>query len=138
MRFDLRGRRSLLCFDEAQHLDNQCLEIIRELFDQPPHCALLFAGSHNLKQIFQQVELEQWRSRLHAGKALPGISDEEAEQIIRGELGNQPQKKIAALIESAKVADPVQGRDFNYISARKLFWGVRDIKAALAEKEGAA
>lgn len=139
-RFDFRGRRALINFDEAQHLNNDCLETVRELTDRPPHCGLLFAGSHNLKQIFQQSELEQWRSRLHAGRALPGISDAEAGEIVSGELGPgiPSQKKVGGLIEAARVADPRQGKDYTYISARKLFWTLRDIKAALAGKKEAS
>jgi DNA transposition AAA+ family ATPase len=142
MRFELRNRRALLCFDEAQHLSNDSLEVVRELLDEPPHCSLLFAGSHNLKQIFQQMELEQWRSRLHAGNPLPGISEVEAQEIVAAELGPQPEKKVATLIKAAKVADYRQTKngeaDYQYISARRLFWGIRDLKAALAEKEGVA
>lgn len=127
-RFDMRNRKAVLCFDEAQHLNNECLEIVRELFDRPPHCGLLFAGSHNLKQIFEQVGLEQWRSRIKAGKPLPGISLEEAKQIIVGELGEQPQNKVLRLIGASSSKDDRQGKDFTYISARKLFWALRDIK----------
>jgi DNA transposition AAA+ family ATPase len=134
LRFDFRGRRVLIVFDEAQHLDNDCLETIRELLDRPPHAGLLFLGSHNLKQIFAQFELEQWRSRLHAGKALPGISDVEAREIISSELGNHPESKITRLIEHARVPDPRQGKDFTYISARTLFFSLRDIKAAQKEE----
>jgi hypothetical protein len=35
----------------------------------------------------QALELEQWRSRFHAGQALPGISEEEATTIVHSELG---------------------------------------------------
>lgn len=139
MRFELRGRRSLICLDEAQHLSIDCLEVVREMLDEPPHCSLLFAGSHNLKQIFEQMELEQWRSRLHEGKSLPGISDDEAREIVTGELGaGVPVKKMDALIEHARAKDFRQGKDFSYISARRLFWSVRDIKAAQAEKKASA
>ena len=44
LRFDLSQRKVLLVFDEAQHLSIECLETLRELLDQPPHCGLLFAG----------------------------------------------------------------------------------------------
>jgi DNA transposition AAA+ family ATPase len=69
LRFDLSQRKVLLVFDEAQHLSIECLETLRELLDQPPHCGLLFAGTHELEEIFtrQALELEQWRSRFHAG-----------------------------------------------------------------------
>jgi hypothetical protein len=38
LRFDLSQRKVLLVFDEAQHLSIECLETLRELLDQPPHC----------------------------------------------------------------------------------------------------
>lgn len=139
LKFDFRGRRVLLCFDEAQHLDNAALETVRELLDEPPHCGLLFAGSHNLKNIFQQFELEQWRSRIHAGKALPGISDEEAEKIVEGEIGKgYPRSKVKRLIDHSRVEDPRQGKDYRYISARKLFWVLRDLKLAAARQKDQA
>jgi type II secretory pathway predicted ATPase ExeA len=47
-------RKVLLVFDEAQHLSIECLETLRELLDQPPHCGLLFAGTHELEQIFNR------------------------------------------------------------------------------------
>lgn len=136
-RFDLRGRRVLVVFDEAQHLDINCLETVRELFDRPPHCGLLFAGSHNLKQIFQQVELEQWRRRLNAGKALPGLSEDEAREIIASELGPQKEKKIADLIATSRTPDPRQGREYSYISAGNLFGTLREIKTAMSEQKEA-
>ena len=76
LRFDLSQRKVLLVFDEAQHLSIECLETIRELLDQPPHCGLLFAGTHELEQIFtrQALELEQWRSRFHACLLYTSIS----------------------------------------------------------------
>ena len=49
LRFDLSQRKVLLVFDEAQHLSIECLETLRELLDQPPHCGLLFAGTHELE-----------------------------------------------------------------------------------------
>src|ERR1019366_5336973 len=67
LRFDLGQRKVLLVFDEAQHLSIECLEALRELLDQPPPWGLLFAGTHELEEIFprQALELEQWRSRFH-------------------------------------------------------------------------
>ena len=52
LRFDVSQRKVLLVFDEAQHLSIECLETIRELLDQPPHCGLLFAGTRKLEEIF--------------------------------------------------------------------------------------
>ena len=58
LRFDLGQRKVLLVFDEAQHLSIECLETLRELIDQPPHCGLLFAGTHELEAIFTRQALE--------------------------------------------------------------------------------
>ena len=58
LRFDLSQRKVLLVFDEAQHLSIECLETLREPLDQPPHCGLLFAGTHELEAIFTRQALE--------------------------------------------------------------------------------
>jgi DNA transposition AAA+ family ATPase len=132
LRFDLSQRKALLVFDEAQHLSIECLETIRELLDRPPHCGLLFAGTHELEKIFtrQALELEQWRSRFHAGQSLPGISPEEAVEIVQNELGGQlsPQK-IRQLITKSQIADLRHGGNHSYVSARRLFWVIRELQA---------
>jgi type II secretory pathway predicted ATPase ExeA len=132
LRFDLSQRKVLLVFDEAQHLSIACLETIRELLDQPPHCGLLFAGTHELEAIFtrQALELEQWRSRFHAGQALPGISEEEAATIVHSELGlGLSQRKIQKLIAKSRITDLRNGGQHSYVSARRLFWVIRELQA---------
>src|SRR5271166_6901096 len=132
LRFDLSQRKVLLVFDEAQHLSIECLETIRELLDQPPHCGLLFAGTHELEAIFtrQALELEQWRSRFHAGQSLPGISEAEAAEIAHSELGGQlSQQKIRKLIAKSQITDLRNGGKHNYVSARRLFWVIRELQA---------
>ena len=134
LRFDLCQRKVLLVFDEAQHLSIECLETIRELLDQPPHCGLLFAGTHQLEEIFtrQALELEQWRSRFHAGQALPGISDQEAAEIVRSELEFQlSEQKIQRLIAKSRITDLRNGGRHDYVSARRLFWVIRELQSAL-------
>jgi len=130
LRFDLSQRNVLLVFDEAQHLSIECLETIRELLDQPPHCGLLFAGTHELEEIFtrQALELEQWRSRFHAGQSLPGISEEEAAEIVHSELGlGLSQRKIQKLIAKSQITDLRNGGKHSYVSARRLFWVIREL-----------
>lgn len=132
IRFDLGRHKALLVFDEAQHLSIECLETIRELLDQPPHCGLLFAGTHELEEIFtrQALELEQWRSRFHAGQSLPGISDEEAAAIVQSELGQQlSERQIRKLISKSQITDLHQGAKHTYVSARRLFWVIRELQA---------
>jgi DNA transposition AAA+ family ATPase len=131
LRFDLSQRKVLLVFDEAQHLSIECLETLRELLDQPPHCGLPFAGTHELEEIFtrQALELEQWRSRFHAGQSLPGISEEEATQIVQSELGEKlSQQKIRKLIAKSQITDLRNGGKHNYVSARRLFWVIRELQ----------
>jgi len=132
LRFDLSQRKVLLVFDEAQHLSIECLETIRELLDQPPHCGLLFAGTHELEKIFtrQALELEQWRSRFHAGQSLPGISEQEAAGIVQSELGGQlTLQNIRKLIAKSQITDLRHGGKHSYVSARRLFWVIRELQA---------
>jgi hypothetical protein len=105
---------------------------LRELLDQPPHCGLLFAGTHELEEIFtrQALELEQWRSRFHAGQALPGISEEEAADIVHSELGlGLSQRKTQKLIAKSRITDLRNGGQHSYVSARRLFWVIRELQA---------
>lgn len=139
LRFDLGERTVLLVFDEAQHLSLECLETIRELLDQPPHCGLLFAGTHELEEIFtrQAVELEQWRSRFHAGQALPGISEEEAAEIVHSELGGElSHRKMQKLISKSRISDLRGGGKHTYVSARRLFWVIRELQTAQGSAKG--
>jgi DNA transposition AAA+ family ATPase len=134
LRFDLSQRKVLLVFDEAQHLSIECLETIRELLDQPPHCGLLFTGTHELEEIFtrQALELEQWRSRFHAGQALPGISEQEAAEIVHSELGFKlSEPKIQRLIAKSRITDLRHGGRHDYVSARRLFWVIRELQTGL-------
>jgi DNA transposition AAA+ family ATPase len=128
LRFDLGRRKVLFVFDEAQHLDVHCLETLRELLDMPPHCGLLFAGSHELEKTFQRLDMEQWHSRLRHGAELPGISEAEAFEIIRAELGTQSDAKIEALIKKCYATDLRKGREAKYISARLLFFALQAIQ----------
>ena len=131
LRFDLSQRKVLLVFDEAQHLSIECLETIRELLDQPPHCGLLFAGTHELEKIFtrQALELEQWRSRFHAGQSLPGISEQEAAEIVHSELGFRlSQPNVQKLIAKSRITDLRHGGRHTYVSARRLFWVIRELQ----------
>jgi DNA transposition AAA+ family ATPase len=128
LRFDLGTRKALFVFDEAQHLDVDCLETLRELHDMPPHCGLLFAGSHELEKTFQRLDMEQWHSRLRQGAELPGVSESEAGDIIRAELGTQSEAKIQTLVKKCYATDLRKGREVKYISARTLFWSIQAIQ----------
>ena len=83
-------------------------------------------------QIFtrQALELEQWRSRFHAGQALPGISEEEAATIVHSELGlGLSQRKIQKLIAKFRITDLRNGGQHSYVSAGRLFWVIRELQA---------
>jgi hypothetical protein len=76
------------------------------------------------------LELEQWRSRFHAGQALPGISEEEAATIVHSELGlGLSQRKIQKLISKSRITDLRNGGQYSYVSARRLFWVIRELQA---------
>lgn len=138
LRFDFQSRRVLLVVDEAQHLEIECFEVLRELLDQPPFFSLLFAGSHDLKQKFDRFSatLEQWNSRILAKVKLPGLEREEAYGIVRREIGTllapMPKEKSGALIE--KLVDQAVTKDAfekgrTYINIRTLSNALDQIKA---------
>ena len=81
------------------------------------------------------MELEQWRSRFHAGQALPGISEDEAAAIVHYELGVRlSQPKIQRLIAKSRITDLRNGGQHSYVSARRLFWVIRELQS-VANKE---
>jgi hypothetical protein len=97
---------------------------------------LLFAGTHELEEIFTHhaLELEQWRSRFHAGQALPGISEDEAAAIVHSELGQGlSQRKIQKLIAKSRITDLRNGGQHSYVSARRLFWVIGELQAVANE-----
>lgn len=126
LRADIGLHKVLFVFDEAQHLDVPCLETLRELHDMPPRSGMLFAGSHEIEKTFSRLDMEQWNSRLHQGTELPGISEDEAAQIIRAELGEKVNPEF--LIAKCYSTDLRKGRQVKYISARTLFWSIEAIK----------
>ena len=87
----------------------------------------------------QALELEQWRSRFHAGHALPGISEEEAANIVHSELGlGLSQRKIQKLIAKSWITDLRNGGQHSYVSARRLFWVIRELQAVANGKSAHA
>ena len=112
LRFDLGQRKVLLVFDEAQHLSIECLETIRELLDQPPHCGLLFAGTHELEEIFtrQALELEQWRSRFSCRAGTPRhLGAGSGGDRALGARFQTVEAKIQRLIAKSRITDLRQG-----------------------------
>ncbi|QNI34511.1 ATP-binding protein [Alloacidobacterium dinghuense] len=145
LRFDFQTRRTLLVVDEAQHLEIECFEVLRELLDQPPFFSLLFAGSHDLKQKFDRFSatLEQWNSRIIAKVKLPGLQPQEAEGIILREIGHllapMPEARRNALIEGlmkqATTKDAFE-KARTYINIRTLTNALDQISQAHAAKIG--
>jgi hypothetical protein len=89
------------------------------------------AGTDELEKIFtrQALELEQWRSRFHAGQSLPGISEQEAAEIVDSELGYQLSPgQIRKLISKSKIADLRNRGQHTYVLARRLFWVIRELQ----------
>jgi len=67
--------------------------------------------------------------RFHAGQALPGISEEEAD-IVHSELGlGLSRRKIQRLISKSRITDLRNGGQHRYVSARRLFWVIRELHA---------
>jgi DNA transposition AAA+ family ATPase len=145
LRHEFRTRRVLLVLDEAQHLEIECFEVLRELLDQPPHMSLLFAGSHDLKQKFDRFSatLEQWNSRIIEKVRLRGLQREEAEGIIQREVGDvlgrmpgeRAAQKVDELIQLATSKDAFEkGR--TYINVRTLTNALAQIRSmAVDHKE---
>jgi DNA transposition AAA+ family ATPase len=138
LQFEFRNRRILLCLDECQHLSLEVLTMIRGLLDNPPHFGLLFAGNYEFGRVLtlNAARLEQWNRRFRAGKELPGLSDDEAAEIIRGELGPVKAAVVHSLIKGARAKAIALRTDKNpegvheYISAGRLFDALRELKTA--------
>jgi transcriptional regulator with XRE-family HTH domain len=145
LQFDYRHRRVLLVFDEAQHLTEDCLEVVRELNDEAPHFGLLFLGSHDLCEKFAGFHMEQLRSRLHILKSLPGMTRKEASVPVREELPWLDAESIAAFVEGCVVSDKqslakearVRGSKeaIEYVNARDLFRNIAETKRRYQAKK---
>jgi DNA transposition AAA+ family ATPase len=129
------ARAVVIVIDEAQQLSIAALEAVRELLDEPPHCGLLVLGSHELERKFtaNAVELEQWNSRISGFRALGGLGEDEARLIISEELPQLPEKAVRAFITDCMVPH-LRKRGAKYISPRRLFNAIEDIKAEDGEE----
>ncbi|HLJ87735.1 MAG TPA: AAA family ATPase [Candidatus Angelobacter sp.] len=135
VRFHLEDKQSVLVFDEAQGLSFTCLELVREIYDVLG-CGVLFAGSHDLESTFLKLNMQQWHSRISRGVTLPGLSRDEACDIVSTELPDFSPSDIAKLVDSCQDPDLRDGKVQNYISARKLFKTIADIQKRSAAKKG--
>lgn len=136
LRYDFRGKRVVLYFDEAQHLSIPCFETVRELLDEDPRFSLIFAGSHELDRVFTQFagELEQLERRITDKITLPPVTADEASGILRSELAGitLDQALIRQQIELATISVRVERKTQRYISIGRLMASIREIRESLA------
>jgi DNA transposition AAA+ family ATPase len=136
LRWDYRGKRVALYFDEAQHLSIDCLETVRELLDEDPRFSLCFAGSHDLDRIFARFAgtLEQLERRITDKITLPAVTADEAAGILRSELAgiSIDQATVRQQIELATISVRVERKAQRYISIGRLMAAIREIREGLA------
>jgi type II secretory pathway predicted ATPase ExeA len=139
LRWDFRGARVVLYFDEAQHLSIDCMEVVRELLDEDPRFSLCFAGSHELDRIFADFagRLEQLERRISDKITLPPVTADEAAGILKSELAGLTLDAalIRQQIELATISVRVDRKAQRYISIGRLMAAIREIRAGLAKPE---
>ena len=65
-----------------------------------------------------------------------GISEDEAAEIVHSELGRElSQQKIQRLISKSRITDLRNGGKYSYVSARRLFWVIRELQAVATTKQ---
>lgn len=130
-------KQTAIVIDEAQHLDIDSLEIIRELHDQAG-CGVVLAGSHDLFERFmsQKKYLEQWLSRIDLKDPLPGLREHEVRAIVETELGETlTEKKFNVWLAGCRVDDFfARGADrkpepHKYYSVRRLVKAIEQARA---------
>lgn len=141
LRWEFKSARVTLYLDEAQHLDLDGFETLRELLDQEPRFSLVFAGSHELERIFSRFAgtLEQLERRITDKVTLPAVTREEAANILRSELKelvpDLDRSLIAAQIDRATVTVKVKRETQKYISIGRLMAAVREIREAMSDQQ---
>lgn len=133
LRFDFSGKRVVLYLDEAQHLDLNCFETVRELLDEPPYFSLCFAGSDELEQTFDRFwkkgNAERLDRRITDKVYLPAITAEEAAGILRSEVpGLFSDAAIRTQIKAATVAAAYGEKTASYISIGRLMGAIHEIR----------
>jgi DNA transposition AAA+ family ATPase len=138
LRWDFKGARVLLYFDEAQHLSIDCFETVRELLDEDPRFSLCFAGSHELDRTFAKFAgtLEQLQRRITDKVTLPAITAEEAAGILRSELAPfaLDNALIREQIAGATISVRVDKKSRSYISMGRIMAQIREIREGLAAR----
>jgi DNA transposition AAA+ family ATPase len=140
LRFDFKGKRVVLYFDEAQHLDLDAFETVRELLDEAPHFSLCFAGSDELEDTFDRFwrkgNAERLDRRITDKIYLPAVSADEAAGILRSELpGVFDDNDVRAQIKAATISARIDKRKQGYISIGRLMATIHEIREGLAAQE---
>jgi DNA transposition AAA+ family ATPase len=142
LRWDFRGARVVLYFDEAQHLSVDCMEVIRELMDEEPRFSLCFAGSHELDRVFADFagRLEQLERRISDKVTLPAVTADEAAGILRSELAglDLDASDIRQQIEAATISVRVDRKTQRYISIGRLMASIKVFRDAMAAQPQAS
>lgn len=129
LRFDNAGKRVALYLDEAQHLSVECLETVRELYDEL-RWSLCFAGSHQLDRIFTKWagDLEQMERRVTDKITLPAVTVDEAAGIVSSELPSLSAAKVRSLIERSHVDIRADGSVQRYLSIGRVMASIRELQ----------
>lgn len=152
LRFFLSQERVLLLVDETDHLPTKTLEIVRQLLDLPPYFGVVLAGNHELSATLDKLKMARWHDRVRDTLELKGPSEAECRTIICVELqplfpdpiSKETCDRVIARCEVTGVRIDRTGRkpiprQFDYISARLLFFAIADIQQqASSGQPGAA
>ncbi|HLZ92956.1 MAG TPA: ATP-binding protein [Candidatus Acidoferrum sp.] len=147
-----------IVLDEAQHLDVDALEGVREIHDMTRReerrgCGVILAGSHNLLREFlhpaRRPRLEQMLSRFAHRVQLEGMSKPEILTLASRAFGNGKPAKLSEeqqkiLLDRCTVDDPyfidANGKPTSrtYYSSRRLLEYIRQQKKLASVAESAA
>jgi len=153
-----REKLPALIFDEAQHLDLDAYEGIRQLHDLTrrdgrPGCGIILAGSHSLLRDFlhpqRRLRMEQLLSRFPFRVQLTGMSQREilalgARAFGNGKAATLSEKHQKALLDACVVQDPFfigddgKAAPRTYYSSRRLLEFIRQQRKSLKFAEGVA
>ena len=157
----LQGQPKLpaIILDEAQHLDIEALEGVRQIHDLTSRpggergCGIVLAGSHSLLHFFlhpqRRLRLEQLLSRIPHRVQLEGMSKDEVLTLAARTFGNGKPAKLSeaqqkVLLQECSVVDPYhmdadgKATARTYYSSRRLLEFVRQQlsgKSAMGEGE---
>jgi hypothetical protein len=142
LRWDFRGARVVLYFDEAPFLSIRCLQTVRELMDEEPKFSLCFSGYEGFDPTFADFSsrLEPLQRRIIDRVKLPSLTNDEAVGILKSELAGQSldAEFIRQQIKLATVNYGTKREAQNYISIGRLMAAIGEIRKSLAIPAGDA